>query len=435
MRGLYFNTFLFQWLIVAIGVTKWKSEAARFAGRPTKKPTKKPTMAAMTPQPTISPTYYQPTRRPTLFIYNNPKPSATKLPTNKPSLSLTLAPTIAPTVQPTSSPTEAPVTERPTKSPTVEPSTRPTDAPTEAPVTERPTKAPTEDPTSAPTEAPTEAPVTERPTKAPTEDPTSAPTETPTEAPVPATQSDPPVSEANTLPPTLLAIPTSPIDPYATSSNSVPSTQEELLQSAESRIRETITNNPYLAATYLRLGFHDCVPNGDAGGCDGCINLSNPNNFGLLPAIQALSGIAADLESPALGVSRADIWALAVLVGAEVSQSDITFLDNFQVGRKNCETVGTCDGGTTDCATNGPDQISDFPTGDFTTHQLISFMSEHFNFNSDQTVAIMGAHTMGLAFPENSGYEGQFGWVFNPLSLGTNFKNDVLFNVLCSYDM
>jgi hypothetical protein len=114
----------------------------------------------------------------------------------------------------------------------------------------------------------------------------------------------------------------------------VPSTKEELLKFAESGIREKITNSPNLAATFLRLGFHDCVPNGDASGCDGCINLSNPSNSGLLPAIQALSGIVADLESPALGVSRADIWAFAVLLAANVSQADINFMDEFQVGRK-----------------------------------------------------------------------------------------------------
>jgi superoxide dismutase, Fe-Mn family len=141
MRRFYFNIFFFQWLIVAIDVTIWKSEAARFVNRPTKKPTKKPTKTAMTLNPTISPTYYQPTRRPNLSKFPTPKSIATKPPTEKPSLSLTLAPTSAQTVipqQPTSSPTLAPITNMP--------STSPTAVPTEAPVTERPTtKAPMED--------------------------------------------------------------------------------------------------------------------------------------------------------------------------------------------------------------------------------------------------------------------------------------------------
>jgi hypothetical protein len=62
-------------------------------------------------------------------------------------------------------------------------------------------------------------------------------------------------------------------------------------------------------------------------------------------------------------------------------------------------------------------------------------MKDHFNFNSDQTVALMGAHTIGRALPENSGYEGQFGWVFNPQTLGTNFTNDFLLDVLTSHDI
>jgi hypothetical protein len=48
------------------------------------------------------------------------------------------------------------------------------------------------------------------------------------------------------------------------------------------------------------------------------------------------------------------------------------------------------------------------PTGDFTTHQLMTFMCDHFNFDNDQTVPNMGAHSIGRAFAENSGYEGQF---------------------------
>jgi Peroxidase len=180
----------------------------------------------------------------------------------------------------------------------------------------------------------------------------------------------------------------------------------------------------------LRLGFHDCAPNGPASGCDGCINLTHEENFGLLPVIQALSGIVSELENPALGVSRADIWAFAALVAAEVSQTDITFLDEFQVGRRNCETVGTCDSSTTDCTVNGPDQITDFLPAEATTHELMTYMRDHFDFDADQTVAIMGAHTMGRALPENSGYEGQFGWVSNPLSLGMKITNDIL---LASY--
>ena len=193
------------------------------------------------------------------------------------------------------------------------------------------------------------------------------------------------------------------------------------LKRMDAKIRATITANPNIAATYLRMGFHDCVPNGAAGGCDGCLNLATHDaSKGLLVAVQALAPIVAEFESKALGVSRADTWAYATLVGAEVSQKEILFTDSFVVGRKNCETVGTCS--STDpyvCATNGPDVKTDFPDSDLTTHQLVSFMTDHFGFTADETVAIMGAHSIGRALPENSGYQGQEGWDNDHLKLGT----------------
>jgi hypothetical protein len=149
------------------------------------------------------------------------------------------------------------------------------------------------------------------------------------------------------------------------------------------------------------------------------VNLSNPANNGLLPALQALAPIVAELENDDFGISRADIWAYAALVAADVSQNNLVFTDEFSIGRQNCETVGTC--GSTDplvCATSGPDQFGDFPSNDLTTHQLLDFMDEHFGFNADETVAIMGAHTIGRALPQNSGIQGQNGWSNNVFSLG-----------------
>jgi hypothetical protein len=255
--------------------------------------------------------------------------------------------------------------------------------PKTSPPTPRPTLRPTNAPTLRPAEKPTPRPA-EKPAPRPTETPTMNPTETPTMRP--------------------------------TSSQQAIADHMKLV---DAKIRATITENPKIAATYLRLGFHDCVPNGAAGGCDGCISLTNESNSGLLPAVQTLAPIVAEFENKALGVSRADIWAYAALCGAEVSQTEIVFTDSFLVGRTNCETVGTCSSNDPIfCASNGPDQPSDFPETEFTTHQLLAFMLDHFGFNADETVAIMGAHSIGRALPENTGYEGQEGWDNNPLILG-----------------
>jgi hypothetical protein len=53
-------------------------------------------------------------------------------------------------------------------------------------------------------------------------------------------------------------------------------------------------------------------------------------------------------------------------------------------------------------------QRADFPTI-FTTHELIDFMTDHFGFNANKTVALMAAHSLGRALPTNSGYEGENG--------------------------
>ena len=87
-----------------------------------------------------------------------------------------------------------------------------------------------------------------------------------------------------------------------------------------------ITSNPILATKFIRIGFHDCV-----GVCDGCIDLSNPDNNGLDIPISALDSIVQkctiDQNS---GLSRADIWELAALTTADMSQSDASRV-NFPI--------------------------------------------------------------------------------------------------------
>jgi hypothetical protein len=72
-----------------------------------------------------------------------------------------------------------------------------------------------------------------------------------------------------------------------------------------------------ILATLIKIvlgikGFHDCV-----GGCDGCLNLDNPNNAGLGPIIEALEELYTGNGYFAWGVSRADFWALAATVSVE----------------------------------------------------------------------------------------------------------------------
>eukprot|EP01079_Euglenida_sp_SAG-EU17-18_P005040 gene5040-5148_t len=93
----------------------------------------------------------------------------------------------------------------------------------------------------------------------------------------------------------------------------------------------------------VRLAFHDCV-----GGCDGCLNLANPDNAGLGPIVSELEAIYSDTSSP-IGVqmSRADFWALAGVVAARIGARNSNQFDGvlpplqLVYGRRDCATSPT----------------------------------------------------------------------------------------------
>ena len=175
----------------------------------------------------------------------------------------------------------------------------------------------------------------------------------------------------------------------------------------------TLTRDPSLIGTLLRLLFHDCVP--DAG-CDGCVNLDLGANNGLARAVDELDTIFEGLRDFAenLGFTRADAWTFAALFAVEFAEPTKTllFTDNFRTGRENCEIA--CTG----CSSRrGPETFIDFLGPDATTHELIEFMRLKFGYTMDDTVAVMGAHTLGKALPDNAGFDGQ--WVTRNLVLGT----------------
>ena len=148
-----------------------------------------------------------------------------------------------------------------------------------------------------------------------------------------------------------------------------------------------------LIAKFVRLSFHDCV----GGICDGCVDTSNPANFGLDVPIDALAPIA---EKYAGILTRGDVWMWAAMVAIEVSQSTpIVPFNMMWVGRPECDGP----------ANRGPDRT--LPSSHFFTQQLLDFFNAEFGFTDRDTVAIIGAHTLGRALPQNSGYNGQAGWV------------------------
>ena len=191
----------------------------------------------------------------------------------------------------------------------------------------------------------------------------------------------------------------------------------EFLVLLKDSITTKLNQNPALSGTILRLLFHDCVP---FQGCDGCVNLNLGANAGLEPAVDALNAIFDSLRDFAgnLNVTRADVWTFAALFVVEKAQPDgnvfqppLVFTDDFRTGRTNCEAVSSSFN-----SKFGPEGAGDFPGPDFTTHELINFMAERFGYSMDDTVAVMGAHTLGQASLDHAGFSGQ--WVNANLVLG-----------------
>lgn len=153
------------------------------------------------------------------------------------------------------------------------------------------------------------------------------------------------------------------------------------------------------APKFVRLTFHDCV----GGVCDGCVDTSIPDNFGLDQPIQDLQPIT---NKYAAQLTRADVWVLAGLVAAEVAQTaepgenngpppDGPPLNggpppsNGQVVPFPMQYVNrpTCDD-----PQGGPARR--MPSAHFHTFQTLEFFATNFDFSEDETVAILGAHTL-----------------------------------------
>jgi len=168
----------------------------------------------------------------------------------------------------------------------------------------------------------------------------------------------------------------------------------------------------------LRLTFHDCV-----GGCDGCLDITDPDNAGL-------EGLVADLESvyQAEGfgsfISRADMWALMGIWA--INQTIIDNNDDCADGTHTnsaCQTVPdlqvTFQWGREDCpsAPYSTGHVG-LPAGTLNYVGLMDFFSKEFGFSTREVTALMGAHTLGNAEISNSGFHGT--WVNNEQAYFSN---------------
>jgi len=197
---------------------------------------------------------------------------------------------------------------------------------------------------------------------------------------------------------------------------------EDGIAAVRSEVESIMRADSTLKAKFVRLGFHDCV-----GGCDGCVDLELDDNNGLDVPIEALDSVVDAYVNEASGLTRADIWAHAALLGAELSQpsdDDYISFPMTWVGRKGCEDLNdVClneDGVSVACdKTHGPHRV--LPGASLTTSEIVNYFDQEFGYTAQETVAIMGAHTIGTASRDNSGFQGEDGWVPNKLQLNNNY--------------
>ena len=245
----------------------------------------------------------------------------------------------------------------------------------------------------------------------------AVPVAQPTASPVMAQPTSSPVMQANPAP-TVKATPSPAVapvqNPVSNSAVTFTLDTEAALLAARADIRRLIRGrggDRALAAKFLRLGFHDCV-----GGCDGCVDLSNPENGGLLVPIEALRPVVEMYANADTGLSRADIWALATATGAAVMQGPVKVsFAMTDIGRVDCENANTvCQnehGEVQDCSDiRGPHRI--IPGANTNSRELFEFFFNEFGFDTKEGVALMGAHTIGELKRENTGIEGH-GWLRN----------------------
>lgn len=178
------------------------------------------------------------------------------------------------------------------------------------------------------------------------------------------------------------------------------------------------------SAKVIRLLFHDCV----VSGCDGCIQINNTDNFGLEGIFRELNQLY-DNELNDSRMSRADFYALAAVVAVHEASE-----------RQNCmrlQQPPNCTKpvpemrivyGRKDCATS-PNSGRDFgfpnPHGDL--EHVMKIFRDGMGMTERQVVALIGAHTMGMTSPQNSGFQG-------PWAPPTNVFDNSFFRTLMAND-
>jgi hypothetical protein len=157
----------------------------------------------------------------------------------------------------------------------------------------------------------------------------------------------------------------------------------------------------------IQLAFHDAgtwdPTKTNKGGMDGCACELKEANKGL----DYIKGILEPVyEKYSSLLSRADFWAIVgnAAVKAAVPAADAPLEVGFKYGRADVD----CDA----CTLAVADRL---PNEDFSADHVMEVFRDRMGFTQTETVALMGAHSLGKMEPHNSGYAGKWDRTFAAL--------------------
>lgn len=141
-------------------------------------------------------------------------------------------------------------------------------------------------------------------------------------------------------------------------------------------------------AQLVRFAFHSTLF-----GAHGCLDMADPDNAGLGGILAEVNELYDD-GPDSYNMSRADFWALAGVVavrrGVANGRGSITLATRF--GREDRPTS---------CVGAGA-----FPNAARGFQEVMDVIGARYNMTAREVTVLMGAHSLGDANPNNSGYQG-----------------------------
>jgi len=170
---------------------------------------------------------------------------------------------------------------------------------------------------------------------------------------------------------------------------------------------------------FVRLAFHDAGTydrnNPETSGkSDGCVDLSAPDNAGLSTLIDLLAPV---VNRHSLIMSRADIWNLAANTAIKMSLPNRGGTLNIPLRYGRIDVADA----TSACSESDNNKL---PNAELSHQHTTAVFVERMGFTQLEITALMGAHTLGRADADASGYDGA--WVVSSSTFDNTYYSDIL---------